>query len=764
MIFLVTGNSLNELAICSNGQIHMIEPLRESNSLALLPHREHLSDRCCALINRWLHQDDDVWFEGSGLLNDCCVDKARLYVFIKGLVDQHQQGFGCCPLRDTDDWRLSGEDAKRYPVAYMHYMNYLSGFYDTYGEMNTEAWMSVDTAGEHDEQDQGRLSKTTKWAHFGICPQVDHRVSYIHVSARAVIGLSLFSQLDVCQQFVKDSLSKEKILSKYRDDWDSRVGTDLYARVIADPCAQWLTKWPETSAIKNASKVYNDMFLGLRGFNHLVKQPIIGLSKYSQRCLHGIISTNGVELHVMVRAVQHFPSAVLRKKHLASQENNIDKLSASQVNGWIEQQGRVIIGVDPGHKTLISAVRNHSAVKPELPDVILSSSSSAVLGPGVHSTSSTLTNLDLQTQHKRDKRRARKARRQAKKKEAKSRLNQNRRSRYKMKSSNSSSSAASSSPSSSAAPSASTVSKHGRRRAKAKQAHARALANNRQSIYTLSNRHYQDMTGHKAAAKLRSKWRSSSNVLHDIDQHLTEHRATARKCTFKLGVYIDYLKVILNDWDSMWLELSKKKWDRLNFWVYQRSQQAFDKIARDVVGVNTSPGECVVLWGNGGFAATSKGHASAPNIKLRRELTNRGLTIILSDEFRSSKLTACCHELSQFVSQTQRLSQSKIKKITRTNLARAAQGASPTVLNENPCVKVRGLLYCHHHAGQHSTNPYVCSVYCTTNTNMSTSTAVCCVLSSPKVQSRVSVPWNRDVSAAINIVKIAFGHARSVLP
>jgi hypothetical protein len=55
-----------------------------------------------------------------------------------------------------------------------------------------------------------------------------------------------------------------------------------------------------------------------------------------------------------------------------------------------------------------------------------------------------------------------------------------------------------------------------------------------------------------------------------------------------------------------------------------------------------SPTDTLVVWGNGGFAATSKGHDSAPNKKLRKQLSHF-MPIVTGTEYNTSKLTCCCH-------------------------------------------------------------------------------------------------------------------------
>jgi hypothetical protein len=50
----------------------------------------------------------------------------------------------------------------------------------------------------------------------------------------------------------------------------------------------------------------------------------------------------------------------------------------------------------------------------------------------------------------------------------------------------------------------------------------------------------------------------------------------------------------------------------------------------------------LVVWGNGSFGPTSKGHDSASNKRFRR-LLSRYMPIVMGTEYNTSKLSCCCH-------------------------------------------------------------------------------------------------------------------------
>ena len=184
-----------------------------------------------------------------------------------------------------------------------------------------------------------------------------------------------------------------------------------------------------------------------------------------------------------------------------------------------------------------------------------------------------------------------------------------------------------------------------------------------------------------------------------------------------------------------------------------------------------------MLWGDGSFGPTSRGHASAPNKGLREQLAAHGLEIHLCNEYRTTKHTACCQEQSTFSYQRPR--DSIPKAVANSNAASAPLQPQPAPAPEKQ--KQRGLLYCksphphllhdmtlhlrppppppphplhppppssdslsHHRDHGNAAAP---SSQVADSTHSATQ---------PKPRPR---PWNRDVSAAINIFLKQYYHA-----
>ena len=135
--------------------------------------------------------------------------------------------------------------------------------------------------------------------------------------------------------------------------------------------------------------------------------------------------------------------------------------------------------------------------------------------------------------------------------------------------------------------------------------------------------------------------------LKDMGDALSRDFETCNSRTWDSNVYLAYVESITATWWSrVWDEVSQPKHQKLRFSVYQKQQRTFHTVAVQLCNKNIA--NSVVLWGGGGFGPASRGHAAAPNKLLRRKLADHGVKIFVVDEFRSSRLTACCHAPSEY--------------------------------------------------------------------------------------------------------------------
>ena len=106
------------------------------------------------------------------------------------------------------------------------------------------------------------------------------------------------------------------------------------------------------------------------------------------------------------------------------------------------------------------------------------------------------------------------------------------------------------------------------------------------------------------------------------------------------GEYLEHVQARLRTMDLMRTRMKAKAPRRWAFDCYHLEQLAARKLSKDLVsGCGTN---VLIVWGNGGFGPTSRGHAAAPNKRLRL-LLSKYVPVVLSSEYWSSQRSACCH-------------------------------------------------------------------------------------------------------------------------
>ena len=173
------------------------------------------------------------------------------------------------------------------------------------------------------------------------------------------------------------------------------------------------------------------------------------------------------------------------------------------------------------------------------------------------------------------------------------------------------------------------------------------LAENDRSHFHVTNNHWRQMCG-------RLKHNHRTNRLHQLHSDgqlqrafriLSQHSAKVSTT----GEYERHMRVRMETIDMMRSLAATKAPKQWKFDCYREEQRAVKQLSANLLrgcGKNV-----VIAWGNDGFSPTYKGHASAPNKKLRR-LLSKYVPVVLTSEFRSSKRSCCCK--AEFVSRPRR--------------------------------------------------------------------------------------------------------------
>jgi hypothetical protein len=162
------------------------------------------------------------------------------------------------------------------------------------------------------------------------------------------------------------------------------------------------------------------------------------------------------------------------------------------------------------------------------------------------------------------------------------------------------------------------------------------LAEKDRTHFSLTNVHWQVVCGRRTAAARLKHLMSKMGLQPAIDV-LSQHSSRVSTSV----AYMDHLRARLATLDTMKKLVKAKAPSRWKFECYQKEQLAAHQLSKDLLFGCTGPS--IIVWGNGGFGPTSRGHASAPNKKLRRLLSKYVPVIRACGMYRSSQRSACCH-------------------------------------------------------------------------------------------------------------------------
>jgi hypothetical protein len=86
---------------------------------------------------------------------------------------------------------------------------------------------------------------------------------------------------------------------------------------------------------------------------------------------------------------------------------------------------------------------------------------------------------------------------------------------------------------------------------------------------------------------------------------------------------------------------SAQRFKRLRWKTYIRRQKAYEKLVKDLTA-GGDPKKTLIVWGDARFPSNGRGSPSVPTSTLRRKVGARVRTLD-QDEYRTSKLSCCCH-------------------------------------------------------------------------------------------------------------------------
>ena len=178
--------------------------------------------------------------------------------------------------------------------------------------------------------------------------------------------------------------------------------------------------------------------------------------------------------------------------------------------------------------------------------------------------------------------------------------------------------------------------KAGGKKQKRKENLQRHLEARQRSLFNLSNNEWSANCGRLTNRRRNLDLASKLELQASIDL-----LSLASSRTGFFDKYWLHVRARIQTAPVMQTRMKTKICRRWKFEAYQKEQRAVKKLSTDLLD-GMSPKDTLVVWGNGGFGPTSRGHASAPNRKLQMALS-RYLPVVVASEFRSSQTSTCHH-------------------------------------------------------------------------------------------------------------------------
>ena len=144
--------------------------------------------------------------------------------------------------------------------------------------------------------------------------------------------------------------------------------------------------------------------------------------------------------------------------------------------------------------------------------------------------------------------------------------------------------------------------------------------------------HYHE-AGFNNRSYKTTMWMSKSPevVQYNID-------AISSKTSILLS-YMDHAHHVLSNLHDRMAFFSSKRFKRLKFKTHIRTQKAYEKVVKKLKG---GVKKTLVVWGDAQFPSAGRGSPAVPTKTMRKKVGAR-VKVIDQDEFRSSKLSCCCH-------------------------------------------------------------------------------------------------------------------------
>jgi hypothetical protein len=168
------------------------------------------------------------------------------------------------------------------------------------------------------------------------------------------------------------------------------------------------------------------------------------------------------------------------------------------------------------------------------------------------------------------------------------------------------------------------------------------FGDDRDREFSISTAEWHDASYHNAARathhRLQAKALASGFDVHQVETSI----ATPKTC--RVDRYLEHVGQSIGNFQRLYVHYKQERWSRWK--THRHEQKALDKFSMRVKGNENRRAkreDVVVAYGAGRFGSSMKGKRAAPVQRFRKHLS-RYVTVVLVDEFRTSRVCSKCWE------------------------------------------------------------------------------------------------------------------------
>lgn len=157
--------------------------------------------------------------------------------------------------------------------------------------------------------------------------------------------------------------------------------------------------------------------------------------------------------------------------------------------------------------------------------------------------------------------------------------------------------------------------------------------NVKHEVIKWSKRRFYQEAGYTHRNRVTKLWTGKAPLINSFNAEVLSAK------TSSLELFKAYTKHVLANLEVVMSFYNAQRFKRLRWKTYISRQKAYETLVSDLTAGDP---DTLIVWGDARFPSAGRGSPAVPTSGLRKKVGSRA-TVLDHDEFRTSKLSACCH-------------------------------------------------------------------------------------------------------------------------